>query len=405
MFGFSAEEKLREAIIDGNVANAEKILSSQKIDLNKKDKDGLTLLMLAVKEGNTECMRLLVDKGADTSIATSSWGDTALHLAASYRHLSAVEILLGANADINSKNAHGYTPLIYAILGKNEEIVRLLINKGASIKEKDAQQRTPLFWAASTGPQKIANLLLSGDPDIDARDAFYGDTALIHAIRCGHSDVAQQLIEKGANAGLENSSKSTALIEAAHRGNYDIVKLLIDKGVPLDTQDQFGFSALLQAINQGHSSVAELLIDKGASTTLVNQYGENALELAKRRPLHGVIRKIKEIPNPIKEVCAETSESWTRLGKDKIAHIGIYPEIQKKITNIFNFTTREQIVISENLALQSEAVSPVQSFDTVSEESLRQAFNAFIEQGGKADEAKVFRYTRLDKPPSPPPGK
>jgi ankyrin repeat protein len=57
-----------------------------------------------------ECMRLLLEKNADVTIANQN-GDTGFTMAAWYGHPKCLKLLIEANADVNHQNNNGLTGL------------------------------------------------------------------------------------------------------------------------------------------------------------------------------------------------------------------------------------------------------------------------------------------------------
>ena len=91
---------------------------------------GETMLHLAtlrgMLEGNTECVRLLLDAGANPNVhckvgiatpaldfGTKVIGETPLHRAAAFGSEEMIQLLVEAGADINATDAHGETPLTW----------------------------------------------------------------------------------------------------------------------------------------------------------------------------------------------------------------------------------------------------------------------------------------------------
>jgi len=74
--------------------------------------------------------------------------------------------------------------------------------------------------------------------------------------------------------------------------------------------------------------------------------------------------------------------------------------LERKLTEIFNFESRDRMVVFENLKNGAEKIMPLESFDALPEETLRKVFLKFTQLGGKADEGMVFRRSILDKKPS-----
>ena len=66
----------------------------------------------------------------------------ALHCAASRGHSSCIEILVKNNAEIDSLDRNGCTPLFYAITLGHDKCVSLLLKKGASASHQDKKGRT-----------------------------------------------------------------------------------------------------------------------------------------------------------------------------------------------------------------------------------------------------------------------
>ena len=81
------------------------------VSVNAKDaQGGATPLNTAALYGQTDIAKLLIDKGADVSIASRD-GNTALHLASFFAHEDIVKLLLENGASVEAKNRRGETPL------------------------------------------------------------------------------------------------------------------------------------------------------------------------------------------------------------------------------------------------------------------------------------------------------
>jgi hypothetical protein len=163
-----------------------------------------------------------------------------------------------------------------------------------------------------------------------------------------------------------------ALVWASYKGYTEIARILLEYGADPHAHDS-GNTALGYARAYGHPETAELLM--------------------------AAVQQPRKVPQP---------EKWVRIGEDSVAFVGLYPAIDKKLTQIFNFETREHTSISENLQTRSEGVSPVVSFDTLTPQSLDKALDEFERLGGKPDR-DFARYgtTSLNKPrrlPSAEPG-
>ncbi|GMQ94957.1 MAG: hypothetical protein BMS9Abin13_067 [Patescibacteria group bacterium] len=94
-------------------------------NVNTKDKDGTTALMIAVLYVHTEVTKLLLDRGADVN-AKDKDGTTALMIAALFGQTEIADILLKYDADVNAKDENGTTALMHATTFGQTEIIALL---------------------------------------------------------------------------------------------------------------------------------------------------------------------------------------------------------------------------------------------------------------------------------------
>src|SRR5262249_50997806 len=139
--------------------------------------------------------------------------------------------------------------------------IRALLRKGAAVNTKDADGATPLMYAGLHGSPECVKLLLARGADPNARNAA-GVTALMWGI----SDIrkVRPLLEKGAEVNAQSKAGKTPLLLAAgYNGAIDIVKLLLEKGADLAAKDQGGANAVVLAAEGGDVAVLKLLLDKG----------------------------------------------------------------------------------------------------------------------------------------------
>jgi len=114
-------------------SNISNLLIDNGLDINKRDHDGFSSLMVACECANADIalVKRLVGLGADIN-ATSERKATALMAAAKIGHPDIVEFLVLKGADINARNAdHNITALIWAANCGHLSIVEFLLEKGA----------------------------------------------------------------------------------------------------------------------------------------------------------------------------------------------------------------------------------------------------------------------------------
>lgn len=109
----------------------------------------------AANTGDVKAVRRLVANGVNVNIKDSN-GWTPLIVATDFGHVEVVKILIAAGADVNARKhglwiinpaGHGETALIWAAIRGQVEIAQILLESGAS-PDIRAQGKTALDWAA-----------------------------------------------------------------------------------------------------------------------------------------------------------------------------------------------------------------------------------------------------------------
>ena len=123
-------------------------------DVNCKDKEKNTALMIASCNGYVEGIELLLKNGAQIEDKNDE-GKTALLIAVEHGEQEAVKMLLDNKADINTVDNRGDSPLICAVEAENEEMVEMLLDKGADVKIKNYANKTALKLADNENIKKM----------------------------------------------------------------------------------------------------------------------------------------------------------------------------------------------------------------------------------------------------------
>ncbi|MDA7660417.1 ankyrin repeat domain-containing protein [Verrucomicrobia bacterium] len=98
-------------------------------DVNAKEDFGDSPLMVAVKRGNNEIIKLLTDKGADALQVYFNEKDSLLFKAANNTDIEYIAQQLEGGADVNVKNRYGMTLLHTAALSGDKNVIEFLIAK------------------------------------------------------------------------------------------------------------------------------------------------------------------------------------------------------------------------------------------------------------------------------------
>ena len=162
------------------------LLNTSQDDINKERRsDGATALMLASYNGHTEVVEILLSQdNIEIAKRTTSKGDSALLLASSKGHEEVVKLLATSNrVDINDVNSDGESTIYKSSqYGHLAVFLFALENKDIDINKATIYRVTPLMAAAKAGHYEIVKILLA-NPKIKADFVdFDGKNALFFSI-------------------------------------------------------------------------------------------------------------------------------------------------------------------------------------------------------------------------------
>jgi len=182
---------------------------------------------------------------------------TALHLAVSSKHKSAVEILLQVDPTAVHTAAaewEGATPLHIATLSRDPDILNMLLNvSGRNISVPDVSGRTPVHYAAILGNINAARILKSHGASTIAPDTL-GYTPVHYAVRRQNIGVLQ-IVKDGGGSDQADYEGITPFVLAVQLGGLEMVKCLYSDSI---NDDEFK-RAVEEAKRFGHREVADYL--------------------------------------------------------------------------------------------------------------------------------------------------
>ena len=129
-----SEEDFLHQVKTGNREKAETYIRAG-INVNAKDRDGSTALMIASERGDAEVVKLLLENGADPNAGDTS-GYTALMFASYSGDLEIAKLLVKKGADVNARDKDGWTALMFASIEKKTEVADFLRKHGAGKRMK-----------------------------------------------------------------------------------------------------------------------------------------------------------------------------------------------------------------------------------------------------------------------------
>jgi ankyrin repeat protein len=273
-----------------------------------KDGGGMTALVLATRENCIECVKVLLEGGADVN-QTTKYGYTPLLTATKNGFYKLGALLLDHGADPNIQNKGGWSPLYLATDNRNIEggdypvrpadgdhleFIKMLVAKGANVNAR-------VCGAAST-PAKCV-----GD-STETRTNFTmqwlyedGATPFLRAAQSSDIELMKFLLDHGADPKIATSNNVTALAVASGIGwvegvtyewsreqNQQAVKMCLDLGIDPNIADIEGRRALHGAAHKGRNEIVKMLVDRGAQL--------DAHDLGSRDTVNGAMKGMTWVP-------------------------------------------------------------------------------------------------------------
>ncbi len=254
-------EDLLQGASEGNIALVKRSIE-QRAELETRNAEGETALILASWYGSPEIVSLLLENGANIN-AQDNTGYTAIAKASSLgvgRHYEIVEILIQACANLNIKTKDGKSPFLLAVLNGHSELGNTLKKAGA--KEEPyfigSAADSELLLATAVGDLQRFKYVFFFKPNVNVVDKL-GQTPVIHAARNGNLEMLKLLLKAGAKVGLKDKTGKTALVFAARRGHKEAVTVLLDFDADVDLEDNDHFTAITWAERFGQRDIADYL--------------------------------------------------------------------------------------------------------------------------------------------------
>ncbi|XP_067659868.1 ankyrin-3-like [Haliotis asinina] len=277
------------------------VLSNDFVDIDSRNNDGMTAVMLAVQEGMTDIFHSLVRRGADLSLANShEWN--ILHIACDEGNSEIVKYILSENAvNVNDRTDDGMTPVLLAAEHGFQDIFVLLERKGADVSVVDNDDENILHKLSVVGNVDLMQLaLIHKNVAQNMNETGAGHrTPVMIAAYCGYKEVFDLLVEKGADLTLVDMNRNNILHLASEGGNADIVKYILENEISVVEINSRSVAVCTPALEAAYADQAEvlkvlkdvfdLLVKNGADLTLVDADGNSILHL----PCEGTVDIVK----------------------------------------------------------------------------------------------------------------
>ncbi len=244
------------------------------------------LALVAAQHDNSDALRLLCAEEKRAMHARDSFGLTLLHIAVMNDSRRVVDTLVAARGVLDDEvKATGATAAYLAAEGGFTEILqKIILNASPAILNRaNFNHETPLYAAVKQGHAEAAQLLLEAKVDVD-REGNTRKSPLHLSIELNHLSIFELLMKKADLNKAVGSFGVTPVALAAEYGRLEILRLLLGKAPVVDIRRKCaeGGTPLMRAIKYGHPAAAKMLIAALEAKDLneKDKSGMSALHLA-----------------------------------------------------------------------------------------------------------------------------
>ena len=291
-------------------------LISHGADVNKRNQDGNTCIMVACWNGHLGTFGLLRTSGANMDVQDNQ-GFSMIHCATAANNLMLLHELLPVPnmTAVNAKTSEGITPLMLACEKNHPDVVLFLLQRGAAVDERSDKGLTAAHFCALSNDIASLQHLIDYKADL-SKSTERGSTALMLACAKGYVTIVTALLRntsksklkselssalklrgftgqqsclgllstasRGMDINVANENGETCLMMACEKGSVEIVRILLDEGADPNVSDKNGVTPLMICCRRGQDRIVPLLLRKGVQVDLMNNEGDTALHICVR---------------------------------------------------------------------------------------------------------------------------
>lgn len=169
-----ATKSVLQAANDGDIDQL-KLHLAKGSNFNIADSAGNTPLKLTIQWHHRDAAKLIIESGKADLNAKDPQGRTPLLVALTFQENEIAQALIAKGADVKAKDKNDVTALHAALRAGQAEIGKMLIEKGADVNGADRTGQTPLTLAQQRGMVEVVDLLKQkGAKEPVSLDEMYG---------------------------------------------------------------------------------------------------------------------------------------------------------------------------------------------------------------------------------------
>lgn len=272
-------------IIDEKNINLAMELFNKVEDINEQDENGDTILHNILKYSGQELLAIEILKYPSINInIKNNYDESIFYIAACKATNKEIFLkILAKGANINEYSEDDDNSLLHSAVNcTNESAILFFIKNGIDINRMNRSGATPLILLAEKEKwfnYDIAEILLENGANINLKNND-GNSALHYLVRDKIENV-ELLLKYDADVNIVNNDNETPILTAVlYGGKQEVIELLIRYKADINIANNSGKTPLFYAIEKNNLDIAKILILAGADATIKDLEGNSAYKLA-----------------------------------------------------------------------------------------------------------------------------
>lgn len=248
---------------------------------------GETALHMAVKQGRSDLVDILLPYGPDLQAQTDETRDTPLHYAASKSgSLATIVAMLKAGAKYDTQNAKGQTPAEVALQSSNIHGAVAIINAAHGKRNKLLKEKEMLLKHVqkTQGRFSLGNDLIA---DIFTAACPPDSTVLVEAIKRDDASLVEMFLENGSDPDRLTAKGDRPIFMALECAGAPVIQALVKHNADVSVRNAQGLSVLQAAFEgssaqdkEAMSAIFHALLKKGVNASITYPDGKTMLHRA-----------------------------------------------------------------------------------------------------------------------------
>lgn len=226
---------------------------------------------------------------------------------------------------------------------------KLLLAEGAKPDGIGYRSENALNVAVEHNRLEMVNLLLEAGANPNAHVSYSSTTPFLNAAARGQTDIAAAMLAK-AKINSVDYRGNTAYALAVAAKNKPLAELLLNNGAAVDARNRSGWTPLFYAVRNGDTTTVDTLIGKGARIDYLDTDDRSVLDIAREVDRHDILVKLQEYAD-------SKIPEWQVTKPQELAHVSILRAQGLRLTEVFNFETKQCTIVSHDYASERDAVA------------------------------------------------